>query len=241
MSEQRFAQRRREGTWQRFRRYVYAGLFLILAGTLVWLIWFSAVLGVRHVKVEGQATLNANDISTRAEVSRGEPLARVDTVSVESRIAGLERVQEVEVKRSWPNTVTISIVERKSVAWILSGGEIRGLDRFGVDFRSYGKAPKELFEVRVTATNSETRHESLVESARVIGVIRSGDPDLFDAIRHVNVASKDSVELILDKNRTVRWGSAAKSTQKLQVLEPLLDIRARTYDVTAPEQPTTKK
>lgn len=241
MSEQRFAQRRREGKWRRIRRYVYATLFLILAAAVVWLIWFSAVLGVRHVQVKGQSTLDASEVSTRAEVSRGEPLARVDTASIESRIAGLERVEEVHVTRSWPNTITINIVERESVAWILSGGAIRGLDRFGVDFRSYGKAPKGLFEVRVTAMDSETRHESLVEAAEVVGVIHDDAPDLFGAIRHVNVASKDSVELILDKNRTVRWGSAAKSRQKLRVLEPLLDIRARAYDVTAPEQPTTKK
>ncbi|MGZ5366406.1 MAG: cell division protein FtsQ/DivIB [Aeromicrobium sp.] len=241
MSEQRFAQRRSEGRWLRIRRYVYATLFLILAAAVVWLIWFSAVLGVRHVQVKGQSTLDANEISTRAEVARGEPLAKVDTASIESRIAGLERVEEVQVTRSWPNTITINIVERESVAWILSGGAVRGLDRFGVDFRSYGKAPKGLFEVRVTATDSETRHESLVEAAEVVNAIHDDAPDLFGAIRHVNVASKDSVELILDKNRTVRWGSAARSRQKLRVLEPLLDIRARTYDVTAPEQPTTKK
>jgi len=241
VSEQRFARRRREGTWQRFRPYVYSALVLALAGILVWLIWFSAALGVRHVKVEGVETLKAHAVSTRAEVSRGEPLARVDTLSVETRVAGLERVQAVEVKRSWPNTITIRIIERTSVAWIRSGGAIRGLDRFGVDFRSYDKVPNGLIEVRVTATGSEERQESLVEAANVVSIVHKSDPDLFAAIRHVNVASKDSVELILSKNRAVRWGSAAKSTQKLLVLKPLLDISARTYDVSAPEQPTTKK
>jgi len=241
VSEQRFAQRRREGAWRRFRRYLYLTFLAIFVVAVVWLIWFSTVLGVRNVTVEGQDSLDADEISTRAEISRGEPLVRVDTVSVESRIAGLERVEAVRVERSWPNTIAIRIVERKSVAWTRSGGAVRGVDRFGVDFRSYAKAPRELYEVRVSATDSENRHESLVESAKVIDIIRDGDPDLYGAIDHVNVASKDSVELILSKKRTVRWGSAAKSTQKLRVLKPLLDISARTYDVTAPEQPTTKK
>ena len=241
MSEVRFARRRREGTWHRFRPYVYTALALIVAGVLVWLIWFSTVLGVRQVKVEGEETLQANLISMRAQVTRGEPLARVDTASIESRVGALERVETVAVERHWPNTITIRIVERKSVAWIRSGGAIRGLDRFGVDFRTYSKAPKELFEVRVSSFSSEKRQDSLVEAAKVIGIIRSGDPDLFATINHVSVASKDSVELILTKNRTVRWGSAAQSPQKLTVLEPLLKISARTYDVSAPAQPTTKE
>lgn len=241
MSERRFARRRRVGTWQRYRPYVFAVLLVALAGVVIWLIWFSAVLGVRHVTVGGEKTLTASSISARAEVIRGEPLARVDTMSIEARIAALERVEAVDVTRSWPNTITIRITERTSVAWIRSGGAIRGLDRFGVNFRSYAKAPKSLFEVRVNAMGNEKRQDSLVESAKVISVIEKGDPDLFANIDHVNVASKDSVELVLSKNRTVRWGSAAKSTQKLRVLKPLLGISARTYDVSAPEQPTTKE
>lgn len=241
MSEVRFAQRRREGTWQRFLPYVYTALGLILAGLLVWVVWFSTVLGVRQVKVEGQETLNARTILNLAAVTRGVPLARVDTVSIEARVAGLERVEAVVVRRSWPNTITIRIVERTSVAWIRSGGTIRGLDRFGVDFRSYQEAPKALFEVQVSATSSENRQTSLVEAAKVIGVIRKNDPGLFAKINYVSVESKDSVTLALSKNRTVRWGSAAGSTQKLRVLKPLLNISARTYDVSAPEQPTTKE
>lgn len=241
MTDVRFAQRRRKGTWHRFRPYVFSVLALTLAGVLVWVIWFSTILGVRQVNIEGEETLKASLISMQARVTSGEPLARVDTVSIEARVGAIQRVETVAVERRWPNTITIRIVERKAVAWIRSGDAIRGLDRFGVDFRTYSKAPKGLFEVRVSAVSSEKRQDSLVEAAKVIGVIRSGDRNLFDEVNHVNVASKDSVELILTKDRTVRWGSAAQSTQKLTVLEPLLKISARTYDVSAPARPTTKE
>ena len=240
MSEIRFAQRRRKGTWQRARIYVYGLLALVLAGVGVWMVWFSTILGVRDVKVDGLTTLKVASVRSTAEVAHGKPLARVDTVAIKARIAEIERVEHVDVKRGWPNTIHIDIVERSSVAWIDSGGTIRGLDRFGVDYRTYKKAPKNLFEIRVSAVESERRQDSLVEAARVIGIIKTDDRELFDDIKHVEVASKDSVELILSKGRTVTWGSAAKSTQKLTVLRPLLEIKAYTYDVSAPEQPTTK-
>jgi cell division protein FtsQ len=60
-------------------------------------------------------------------------------------------------------------------------------------------------------------------------------------VRYVQVASKDSIQLVLGKNRTVIWGSAAKGEQKLTVLRSLLKITARGYDVSAPEQPTTRR
>ena len=241
MSEDRFARRRRAGTWHRVRRWLIGALVVIGAGALVWLVWFSTVLGVSHVKVEGLETLKTAAITSKAAIETGQPLARVDTTSIEARVASLERVESVHVKRGWPNTITIQVVERHAVAWIQTAGQIRGLDRFGVDFRDYSKPPKELIEVRVTALTIDQRQGALVEAARVLGIIRADDPPLDKLIRHVNVASKDSVELVLSKDRIVRWGSASRSTEKLAVLKPLLKIKARTYDVSAPEQPTTKE
>lgn len=241
MSGDRFAARRRAGMWQRIRPWLIATLVAVGAGCFVWLVWFSTVLGVEHVKVEGLETLKTAAVTSKAAVELGKPLARLDAPSIESRVASLERVERVNVKRSWPHTVTIEVTERHSVAWIRVSGTIRGLDRFGVDFRDYAKAPTGLVEVRVSTFESDKRQAALVEAAKVIGIIRADDPALDDAIKYVTVASKDSVELTLSKSRTVRWGSAARSAEKLAVLKPLLNIKARTYDVTAPEQPTTKQ
>lgn len=241
MTEQRFAERRRAGTWHRVRRWLAGTLALIAAGVVIWLVWFSALLGVRHVDVEGSETIKPAEISSRAAVEMGKPLARVDTTSAEARVASLERVESVDVKRHWPNTIRIEVIERHAVAWIRTGGTIRGLDRFGVDFRDYSKPPKGLFEVRVSALTSDMRQDALVEASKVIGIIRTDDPELEKSISHVNVASKDSVELVLSNNRIVRWGSASRSVEKVAVLKPLLKIKARTYDVTAPERPTTKE
>lgn len=241
MSEQRFAQRRRSGRWQRWRRYGYLLLSLIAAGLLVWLVWFSTALGVRHVDIEGTETIKPHEVAVRAAIAHGRPLARVDTTAAEARVAVLDRVESVTVRRDWPNTIVVAIKERHAVAWIRSGGSIRGLDRFGIDFRDYVKAPKGLLEVRVNAGTSAQRQAALVESATVLSTIARADKELYAAIDHVNAGSKDSVELVLSKDRVVRWGSAAHGAKKLAVLRPLLKIAAHTYDVSAPEQPTTRQ
>ncbi|MBK5216022.1 MAG: FtsQ-type POTRA domain-containing protein [Propionibacteriales bacterium] len=241
MSTDRFAQRRRAGNWERARRYVWAALALIVIGTLGWLIGWSNVFGVRSVDVSGESTLKPDVIRTEASVTLGQPLARVDIGAIEKRVRQLERIETVDVGRSWPTTITIDVAERTAIGWVLAGGEVKGLDRHGVLFRSYKKAPKDLVEVRINASNIREREKSMKEAAAVLQSIKGGDADLFQGLDRIEAESIDSVELNLSKGRTVNWGSAEKAEAKLRVLRPLLRIKARTYDVSAPEQPTTRQ
>ncbi len=207
----------------------------------MWLVWFSATFGVRNVEVKGVETLTAPAVELAAAVPSGQPLIRVNTTQIEARVSLLPRVESVDVRRHWPNTIIVEVRERHAIAWIRDGTAIRGVDRFGVDFRSYAKRPRGLVEVRITANTPQRRQDALIEATKVIGIIHTKDPALASSIGYVRAGTKDSVELALTRGRTVRWGSAAESTAKIKVLTPLLKIKARTYDVSAPEQPTTRK
>ena len=241
MTEQRFAERRRSVLWRRVRRVLLALLGLGVVAGVVWVLWFSSALAVNRIVVDGTTTLKPMDIRSTAAVRLGEPLVRVDTVAIESRVAMMERIDQVDVSRHWPRTIRIEVVERKPIAWVTSGVAIRALDRYGVDFRTLRKEPEDLVEVQVETIDSRRRQQALESSAAVLERLRTADPGLLKKVRYVRVASKDSVQLVLGKNRTVTWGSAAKGEQKLTVLRSLLKIKARGYDVSAPEQPTTRR
>ena len=241
MSEERFAERRRSERWRRIRHVLLGLLGVGAVAGAVWVIWFSSALSVNRIDVDGTTTLTPMDIRSTAAVRLGEPLARVDTVAIESRVAAMERIDRVVVSRRWPRTIRIEVVERKPIGWVMSGIAIRALDRYGVDFRSLRTEPKNLVEVQVETLDSRKRQQALVSAAAVLELLRTDDPGLMKKVRYVRVASKDSVQLVLGKNRTVSWGSASKGQQKLTVLRSLLKIKARGYDVSAPEQPTTRR
>ena len=241
MSEERFAERRRSERWRRIRHVLLGLLGVGVVAGSVWVIWFSSALAVNRIDIDGTTTLTPMDIRSQAAVRLGEPLARVDTVAIESRVAAMERIDRVEVSRHWPRTIRIEVVERKPIGWVTSGRAIRALDRYGVDFRSLRSEPKNLVEVRVETLDARMRQQALVSAAAVLDLLRTDDPGLLKKVRYVRVASKDSVQLVLGKNRTVTWGSAGKGQQKLTVLRSLLKIKARGYDVSAPEQPTTRR
>jgi cell division protein FtsQ len=241
VTDARFLEVRSGARARRWKRIAAAVLGVVVLGGGAWLVWFSDVLAVRHVVVTGETTLSEAQVMERARVVEGRPLARTDVLAVETRVAAMERVQSVEVSRSWPRTVRIELVERTPVAWITVDGEVRGLDRFGVDFRRYDKAPKGLLEARVPVTDARQRQQTLEAVARVVAVIESRDPALRKQVQHVSAESKDSLVLNLTKGRSVTWGSAADAKRKLVVLEPLLRLDATTYDVSAPDQPTTRE
>ncbi len=241
MTEKRFVERRRSVRWRRVRRVLLGLLAAGVVAGLVWVVWFSSAVAVNKIVIEGTTTLTSNDIRSQAAVRFGEPLIRVDTVAIESRVAEMERIDQVHVSRNWPRTIRIEVVERKPIAWVMSGGTMRALDRYGVDFRTLRKEPKDLVEVQVAAATARQRQQALESSTAVLDLLRTDDPDLLKKVQYVRAGSKDSVELVLGKSRTVTWGSAAKGEQKLTVLRSLLKIKARGYDVSAPEQPTTRR
>lgn len=240
MSEQLFQRKRRRRLWRRVLQ-VFLGLLAAAAvGGVVWLIWFSNVLVAAKVDVEGVTTLRPADVLTAADVPIGLQLARLDTVSIETRVAAMERVDRVDVRRHWPNTVVVDVTERKPIAWVLADGRIRYVDRNGVDFRTVQRKPDNLIELRIGTTDPLVRQPALEAATAVISFLRQEGRDILVQTRYVSADTQDSVRLRLSDNRTVVWGSREHDAEKLQVLRPLLKrVDAERYDVSAPELPTT--
>jgi cell division protein FtsQ len=209
---------------------------LVLVGLVVgglWAVYFSSLLAVRGVQVDGATELSAAEVRTAAAVPDGEPLAAVDLAQVRSRVEALAAVASADVTRQWPHTVRVSVRERVAVAVVELGGQARGMDASGVVFKDYRRAPAGLPQVRTTTS---TRSDALREAAEVISALPA---DLASRVDHVEVETVDQISLVLRDGRTVAWGSADDSDTKAEVLAVLLRQPARAYDVSVPGQPTT--
>jgi cell division protein FtsQ len=240
VSQGLFEKRRRAQRWRRVRRWLLGILAVGAIAGAVWLIWFSTVLVATDVQVEGMTTLGADTIRQQADVPLGLQLARLDTVAIETRVARMERIDKVDVRRRWPNTVFITVKERVPVGWVISDGAIRYVDRNGIDFRTVSSEPKNVVEIRIETVDPLTRQQALEAVARVVTFLRSKARDLYTQIEYVSAATQDSVHLRLTEKRTVVWGSGEHNEEKAAVLRPLLKVDAERYDVSAPELPTTK-
>ena len=140
-SRRRFAKRQWARRWLTWK-WVLAGVVLLaVIGGLVWLVFFSSVLSVKDTEVSGNSYLTDQQILAQAAVPDGEPLATADLDAVRRRVGAMAAVKTVDVVRSWPDTVAITITERQPIAVVDIDGEIRGMDDEGVLFRDYAKPP----------------------------------------------------------------------------------------------------
>ena len=233
-SRKRFARRQWARRWLAWRRVVALLLFMGLVVGGVWLVYFSDVLAVEQVEVQGARTLGSEQVREVAAVPAGQPLARVDLDAIRARVEALAVVRDAQVTRTWPDRVQIDVEERVAIAVVDIGGQIRGMDAEGVVFREYPKPPPGLPQVR---TSSDTRGDALREAALVVESLPGG---ITSRVDHVEVGTIDQISLVLRDGRTVVWGSAEESDAKSEVLAGLLRQQARTYDVSVPGQPTTQ-
>jgi cell division protein FtsQ len=233
-SRKRFTRRQWRRRWLAWRYVVASILLLALVAGSIWLVYFSTVLTVKRVDVEGETSLTREQILAQANVPEGEQLARLDIDAIANRLRSMAAIRTVDVSRKWPDAVRIIVEERVAIAVIDIGGRLRGLDADGVVFNEYAKPPPGL--PRVSST-TQTTPEALEEAATVIAALPRRLSRLVD---HVEVLTVDQITLVLRDGRTVVWGSSDDSTQKAEVLLALLDQPARIYDVSVPSQPTTR-
>jgi cell division protein FtsQ len=154
---------------------------------------------------------------------------------VADRVRALAPVRSVDVARHWPHGVTITITERRAVAVVSLGGQLKGMDSDGVLFRDYRTAPPGLPRVE---SSGDAGSDALAEAGRVVAALPA---DLAARVDHVSVQTVDQISLVLRSRATVLWGSAEQSGQKAEVLTALLQHPARSYDVSVPSQPTVRR
>lgn len=238
IARRRFVRRQWVRRWLAWRRTVLALVLLaVIAGSL-WLVLFSSVLAVSGVRVVGTAVLDPRVVRRTAAVPAGSQLATVDLDAITERVRTLAAVKSVDVSRSWPDLVRIDVTERTAVAVVEPRGQgepLRGLDDEGVMFRSYPSRPRSLPVIRLSG---RPRGDALAEAARVAGSLPAS---IAARVDYVQVRTVDTISLQLRNGRTVRWGSAADSAAKAQVLALLLDQKASMYDVSVPAQPLLRK
>jgi cell division protein FtsQ len=123
----------------------------VVAGALVWLVYGTSVLGVRDVRVVGAQLLTPLQVEQAAAVPADQPLARVDLDGVRARVRALAAVDRVVVRRSWPSTLVVEVVERTAVAAVPGDGDFTLVDGGGVPYRVVPQQPDGLPLLRTTA------------------------------------------------------------------------------------------
>ena len=232
-TRRRFLRRQWARRWLTWRYLLAAFVVLLVIGGSIYAVYFSPALSVRDVEVLGKDTVTQDEVLQFAAVPTGGPLATADLTAIERRVENIDAVLSAEVSRQWPREVRIEITERVAVAVVEQGGSFVKVDDTGERFDSFRRPPAGLPRIQAADV---TDSRALTAAATVLGELSA---EIRSIVDHLEVDGVDEIDLVLDDDRRVRWGSAEASEQKADVLEALLQQPGTLYDVSVPGQPTT--
>jgi cell division protein FtsQ len=184
-----------------------------------------AGLTVQSVTLEGRAETAPGEIARMLGIKRGTPMVYVDVDEARARLEALPWVKSAEVRRVWPDRISVQIVERKPVALWQSEGDIVVVDAqghpiAGEDVARFAELPL------VVGKGAESAVESLLDliatqpnlKSRVKAAVRVGE-------RRWNLRLDNGVEVRLpEEGATAALGELVRLDREEKILSR--DIKA---------------
>ncbi|MCH8627103.1 cell division protein FtsQ/DivIB [Arsenicicoccus piscis] len=232
-SAERFARRARVARRRPWLLALVGLLVALLAAAAVWLVWFSPVLAVKNVVVEGVSDPVATQVRDQAAIPLGVPLARADLAGAGRRVVSSSTaVESVTVSRRWPTTVVVEVVPRVPVLAVRTASGLRLVDARGV---IYADAPAKPTVPVVQSSAAEPSSESLRAVVTMAAALPEG---LRKQLADVRVADDGQVSCQLGATRVI-WGDETQPQLKVKVIQALLPKKPATINVVSPTTPAT--
>ncbi len=209
---------------------VLAVVVLLLA-TAGWLVYFSTVFSAQHVTVTGPRELKASQVQSAAQVPLDHPLVRQDLTAIAQRTAGLPQVAEVHVRRDWPTTIAITVVERQPVLAVAQPDGYAIVDKHGVAYETRRTIPKGVLRADVNPDNVKLLQDAGEVAAALPASLRN-------KITKLAAYDPDDITLTLESGVAVHWGGSADSALKAEITAAVLKRKPRvSIDVSSPHNP----
>jgi cell division protein FtsQ len=220
------------GGLRRFRLWAVAAVAVVI--TLVALAWFTPVLSVREVRIEGAHAVPEDKIRELLQIPGQGSILRIDTAAMAARVASIPTVRSARVQRVLPSTVRVRIEERTPVLYYDTPEGAHLLDADGVEY-AIEPAP-----IGVPKLLTERPGTADVLTRAAIAVVSVLPPQLTVQVDSVQAETVSDISLTLRDGRTVLWGSSEDGERKSAVVLPLLTRPGSVFDVSSPSLVTVK-
>ncbi len=230
---------------RRLRRVGVLGIaFAVVAG--LWWLTTSPVLDVDAFDVEGAAHTGEAAVLDAIDIRRGDALLTADVGGAAEALARLPWVATAEVRRSWPGSVAITVVERVPVAAIAArGGGWVVVDRGGRQLAVQQEPAVELVRDAGRPLRPELgadageRYQGALDLAAVVpDTMRAAIPSLWPQ-RDGSIEA--TVQLPGGGTAAARFGSPDQLERKLLALAAVLEradlANVRIIDLRVPGAP----
>lgn len=216
----------------------------MVIGAAVYAATASPLFRARTLNVEGGGKLGSSQILHLAQVDTNTNLLWLSGAAVSARLTASPWVKSATVSKSYPSTLTISVVERSAVAAVRSGDSWVSVAADGTGLEMNDKLPVGLPQI-VGAAGPAIGHAAAetTPAATAAGVMNTTTRS---QVERIVIAADGTLRLSLAAGGRVDYGPPTALKEKADALSGILTwalenhSRIRTVDLTAPGAPAAK-
>lgn len=224
-TDPRISRRRRAVERGKRRRFVSGMLALALVAGLIWAMFFSPLLRVRDLKLQGAERTTLAEVASVTELLDDDRnLLLLSTAEVKGKVETLPWVASAEVARTLPGTVKVRVRERQA-ALVLSLGAARWTIDAEGNVLATGAAEEGLpilAGLQVDELEPGLRLQT-EEAVAALEAFRRLPRVVQQRVTAVFAPSIERISFSLESGTVVRFGAAQQLDAKNQVLRALFE------------------
>lgn len=223
------AQERREKLRQiRRKQQLRLVLFVFLIGAvlavLVWL-YRSDLFRVKKIEVTGNNRLSDSQIEKISAIEPGSNLVRLPLKEIEGRLLKDSWIKDVEISRSFPNTLKIKVAERKAIAVIPVDDGNAVVDEEGLVLEKISNIDKvnllliRDLDVRKVKVGQKIKSKSFSNASLCLSHL---DEKLRKSLNIISAPSVDKLALYTNEGAEIIYGKAENFEKKNYIINKIL-------------------
>jgi len=208
---------------------IFRGLiFLIVSAAVLGFFVYVPFFTLSEIKLNGAKYLTQEDILRAGNIYMGEPLFKLETDVVQSRLSKDLRIEEVTVRRHLPHTLEVTIKERRPLATIQCDYGYLDLDHDGIVLDSY----KNLKEMQIPMiTGAEVRDLYIGDEIddevvkKILDFLQRINEDTLNRLSEISIVEKDYVVMYsaTDQPVQIRIGKMERLDEKAHLTEDFIN------------------
>ncbi len=220
------------------RRLFKGIIFLAICGVIIGIFVYVPFFTLKEIKLVGAENLTAEEILKIGDIYIGEPMFKLETDKVKNRLSQDLRIESVTVRRIVPNTLEVTIKERKPIATMVCDYGYLDIDKNGKIIDSY----KNLRQMSIPMiTGSQIKDKYIGDDVdnvmvmQILEFLQKLDAEALEKLSEVAIISADYIVAYTatEKSVQIRIGKLEERTdEKAHLVQDfLLDLENNPHDV----------
>ncbi len=210
----------------RSSKKVWVIVLTILGVLAIFAFLRSPFFNVRTIVIQGNSLVSSQELLALVNVGVGVNIFQVSTGDIVKNVSLHPLVKAVEVSRKLPNTLVISIVERKPVAMIPVKNGFVKVDEQGVFLQRSDVWPKQPMPIISGIQLPENLNlgqaipnPALLEALKLLLQLPK---DLYSMVGELSAANRDALVMYTRDGLEIRLGGADQAQEKFSLLDRFL-------------------